>query len=74
MREYVVLYSEGPTSWGASVPDLPGCIAAAATRQEVEKLIREASEFHIEGMRLHGDAVPDPSIHVGTIAVAAQCR
>ena len=74
MREYTVIYEPGPRNWSAYVPDLPGCVATAKTRRALERGIREAIEFHIEGMRLHGDAVPDPSIHVGTIAVAAQCR
>jgi predicted RNase H-like HicB family nuclease len=41
---YCVIYEKGPSSWGASVPDLPGCIAVGATRQEAETLIREAIE------------------------------
>ena len=41
---YSVIYEKGPSSWGASVPDLPGCIAVGATRQEAETLIREAIE------------------------------
>lgn len=61
MKNYTVLIEQGPTSFGASVPDLPGCVAVAETRAEVEQLIREAIEFHIEGMREHGEVIPEPS-------------
>jgi predicted RNase H-like HicB family nuclease len=56
--KYAVVIEEGPTSFGAYVPDLPGCIAVAETLAEVQRLIREAIEFHIEGLREHGDPVP----------------
>jgi len=68
---YTVLIEQGPTSYGASVPDLPGCVAAADTREEVEALIKEAIEFHLEGMREDGEAVPEPSTTATVIDVAA---
>ena len=58
---YAIVIERGPTSFGAYVSDLPGCVAAADTRDEVIRLIREAIEFHIEGMRNEGLAVPEPS-------------
>jgi predicted RNase H-like HicB family nuclease len=58
--QYTVIVERGPTSWGAYVPDLPGCAAAAETREEVLRLIREAVEFHIEGLRESGETVPEP--------------
>ena len=58
--QYTVIVEQGETSWGAYVPDLPGCVAAAETREEVLRLIREAVEFHIEGLRASGEAVPEP--------------
>jgi len=58
---YLVVIEKGPTSWGAHVPDLPGCVAVAETRSEVVTLIREAIEFHIEGLREQGEPVPTPS-------------
>jgi predicted RNase H-like HicB family nuclease len=61
MMRYAIVVEKGPTSYGAYVPDLPGCIAAAETRTEVLQLIREAIEFHIETMRDDGLAVPEPS-------------
>jgi predicted RNase H-like HicB family nuclease len=58
---YTVIYEKGPTSWGAYVPDLPGVISVGDSRDGVERLIREAIEFHIEGMREEGIAIPSPS-------------
>src|SRR2546423_811017 len=59
MRRYAIVVEKGPTSYGAYVPDLPGCVAAAETRPEVLQLIREAIEFHIDTMREDGLAVPE---------------
>ncbi|MGO8691493.1 MAG: type II toxin-antitoxin system HicB family antitoxin [Thermoguttaceae bacterium] len=70
MTEYTVIYEPGLRNWSAYVPDLPGCIATARTRGALERRIREAIEFHIEGMRLRGEAVPQPAIHAGTVSVA----
>lgn len=61
MKKYAVVIEKGPTNYGAYVPDLPGCVAVADTVQEVEQLIREAIPFHIEGLRLNGDPVPEPT-------------
>jgi predicted RNase H-like HicB family nuclease len=58
---YLVIIEKGGSSWGAHVPDLPGCIAVAKTRQEVRTLIKEAIDFHLEGLRKHGDPIPAPS-------------
>ncbi|MBV9354568.1 MAG: type II toxin-antitoxin system HicB family antitoxin [Chloroflexi bacterium] len=71
MREYIVIYEQGKTGWGAWVPDLPGCVAAGETRAEVERLIREAIEAHLESMREHGEPIPEPTSTVGAIEVAA---
>jgi predicted RNase H-like HicB family nuclease len=48
---YAVIIEKGPESYGAYVPDLPGCVAAGATRDEVMTLIQEAMTFHIEGLK-----------------------
>lgn len=58
---YLVVIEQGQTSWGAHVPDLPGCIAVAESRDEVIRLIREAIAFHIEGLRERGEPIPAPS-------------
>ena len=59
--KYIVVIEKGATSYSAHVPDLPGCIAAGASRKEVISLIREAIELHIEGLRESGEPVPPPS-------------
>jgi predicted RNase H-like HicB family nuclease len=59
--KYVVIYEKSATGWGAYAPDLPGLGVAAETLDEAKTLIREAMKFHLEGMREHGDAVPEPS-------------
>ena len=59
--EYVVIFEKGENSYGASVPDPPGCIVVAKTMAEVKELIAEAIEFHIEGLREDGEVVPQPS-------------
>lgn len=71
MMRYMVVVEQGETSWGAHVPDLPGCVAVGETREEVLQLIREAIEFHIDGLRQDGLPVPAPSsegefVEVGT--------
>ena len=58
--QYLVIVEESESGFGAYVPDLPGCVAAAETRREVVALIQEAIEFHIDGLRKAGDPVPAP--------------
>ena len=58
---YLVVVEKGPTSYGAHVPDLPGCIAVGESRDEVLGLIREAIAFHIEGLREQNLPVPEAS-------------
>ena len=52
-----MIFEKGPTSYGAYVPDLPGCVAVGGSLDEVRRLIREAIEFHLDGMREDGDAI-----------------
>ena len=59
--QYLVIVEKGPSSYGAHVPDLPGCVAVGETKDEVLTLIREAIEFHLEGMKLDGEPIPPPS-------------
>jgi predicted RNase H-like HicB family nuclease len=68
---YLVVVEQGPKSFGAYVPDLPGCVAAAETREEVLSLIREAIEFHIEGLRQGGQPIPPPSSSSEVVDVQA---
>ena len=59
MREYAVVYAEGPSNYSAYAPDLPGCVITASTWVEVQKVAREAVEFHIQGLLENGDPVPE---------------
>ncbi|MGH9718742.1 MAG: type II toxin-antitoxin system HicB family antitoxin [Bryobacteraceae bacterium] len=68
--KYTVIYEKGPTSWGAYIPDLPGVITVGDSREEVESLIQEAIEFHIEGMRAEGLPIPQPSSFAGEVEVS----
>ena len=68
---YMAVIERGEKSWGAHVPDLPGCIAVGETREEALQLIREAIEFHIESLRQDGLPVPSPSSEGQFIDVSA---
>jgi len=67
MTGYAVIIEGEGDSFSAYVPELPGCVAAGKSIAEVEKLIREAIEFHIEGMREAGEPVPLPTASGTTI-------
>ena len=70
MRYAIVIENAGG-NFSAYVPDLPGCVATGETIAEVEQLIREAIEFHLEGMREDGTPIPPPSSRVDYVEVAA---
>jgi predicted RNase H-like HicB family nuclease len=67
--KYLVIYEKSDTGWGAYAPDLPGLGVAAKTLDEAKELIREAIDFHLEGMREHGDPIPDPQATTEYITV-----
>jgi predicted RNase H-like HicB family nuclease len=58
---YAVIIEKGKNSYGAYVPDLPGCVAIGDTAEEVKTLIQEAIEFHLEGLQEDGESIPQPS-------------
>jgi predicted RNase H-like HicB family nuclease len=68
--EYAVVIERGPEGCSAYVPDLPGCVAAADTEEEVTTLIREAIKFHLEGMRENGEQIPEPTSRALNVEVA----
>ena len=68
---YAVIVEEGETSFGAYVPDLPGCVAVGETKEEVLKLIKEAVEFHLEGLREDNQPIPEPSSSIEYVEVRA---
>lgn len=69
--KYLVVVEGGATSFGAYVPDLPGCIAVGTSRAEVMELIHDAIELHIESLREQGMAVPAPQSSPELIEIAA---
>ncbi len=58
---YAVIIEKGKNSYGAYVPDLPGCVAVGDTPEEVKTLIQEAIEFHLEGLQEDGESIPQPN-------------
>jgi predicted RNase H-like HicB family nuclease len=67
---YTIVIEQGDTSFGAYVPDLPGCVAAAATREEAVKLIHEAIDEHLQVLREKGMPIPTPRSTVEYAEVA----
>ncbi|AMV27927.1 hypothetical protein VT84_26220 [Gemmata sp. SH-PL17] len=69
MKRYAVVLENAGTNWAAYVPDLPGCVATGDTKKETEQLIREAIQFHLEGMIEDQLPVPEPSCQVEYVEV-----
>ncbi len=67
--DYVVIVEKAENSFGAYVPDLPGCVAVAATREELVPLIKDAIAFHLEGLQQDGQAIPAPSSSIELVHV-----
>ena len=66
---YAVVIEKGPTSYGAYVPDLPGCVAVGESAAEVKKLIAEAIPLHLEGLREGGLPIPDSETECAYVEV-----
>lgn len=71
MTQYAVVFEKGTSNWSAYVPDIPGCVATGKTRKETEKMIREAIEFHLEGMRMRGLPIPPSVSSAANVRVSA---
>lgn len=69
-RGYAIVIERGPTSYGAYVPDLPGCAAVAQTEAKVRKLIREGIHIHLDAMRRDGESIPEPTSRIAYVDVA----
>lgn len=70
MKKYAVIFEKAAHNWAAYVPDLPGCVTTGRSIEETRQMIAEAVEFHIEGMRLRGERVPEPA----TVAEAVEIK
>jgi len=68
---YAIVIEKAEANYSAYVPDLPGCVATGATLAELEEQIREAIEFHLDGLRQDGSEIPQPSSQVEYVEVAA---
>ena len=67
----LIVVEKADGGYGAYAPDLPGCVAAGATREETERLMREAIEMHIEALVKDGQPVPDPQSYATYVETAA---
>ena len=67
--QYAIVIEKSPTGYGAYVPDLPGCVAAAETEAEVRELIQEAIELHLEGLSEDGEPIPEAAARVDYVNV-----
>ena len=74
MMKYTIIIEKGESSYGAFVPDLPGCIAVGETKQETIELISEAIEFHIEGLHEDGNIIPTPHCNIAYVEVKIRNR
>ena len=68
---YAIMIEKAEGNYSAYVPDLPGCVATGGAIEEVESQIREAIEFHLEGMREDGTPIPPPASRVDYVDIAA---
>ncbi len=71
MRRYAIVIEHGPAGCSAYSPDVPGCVAAADTEEEVRRLIAEAIKFHLEALREEGQPQPEPTSTVEYVTIAA---
>lgn len=71
MMQYLVVIEKTKTGYSAYSPDLPGCISTGETREEVEQNMREAVEFHLDGLKLEGLEIPEPTTSSAYVEVAA---
>jgi predicted RNase H-like HicB family nuclease len=70
VNRYLIIVEKTPSGYSAYSPDVPGCVASASTRSEVEREMRHAIEFHIEGLRAAGEEVPTPRSEASYCEVA----
>lgn len=69
--QYTIIIERAEKNFSAYVPDLPGCITTGQTEEETLRNMREAIEFHLEGMREDGEPIPEPTTTAAVVDVAA---
>ena len=68
---YLIIIEKTETGYSAYSPDLPGCVSTGSTHEKVEPNMREAIEFHLEGLKLEGLEIPQPSTSFAYVEIAA---
>lgn len=71
MKKYLIIVEKTETGYSAFSPDIPGCGSTGETKEEVERNIQEAIEFHLQGLREEGHEIPEPSTYSSYVDVAA---
>lgn len=71
MKKYLIIVEKTNTGYSAYSPDLPGCVSTGQTRDEVEANMRDAIQFHIDGLKQEGYEIPEPSSYSSYVDVAA---
>ena len=71
MRKYLIIIEKTKTGFSAFSPDLPGCVATGKTRKVIEKKMKEAIEFHLDGLRAEGQKVPKSHTYSTYLEIAA---
>jgi predicted RNase H-like HicB family nuclease len=71
MKSFAVIYEQGENNWGATVPDLPGCVSIGDTLEEVQDNIKEAIELYLEVLQERGEPIPESKHRIGNVVVAA---
>ena len=66
-RRYLVIYENGPTNLSGFAPDVPGCASTGHSLEEMRANLREALEFHLEGLALDGQPLPQPTTHMAEV-------
>ncbi len=69
--KFAVCIESGPNNYSAYIPDLPGCVSTGYTLEETRRMVRQAIEFHLDGMREDGDPIPEPTTLCGYAVVTA---
>jgi len=71
MKKYLIVIEPTQTGFSAYSPDLPGCVSTGRTREEVERSMREAIAFHLDGLRERGEPVPEPHTYSAYVELPA---
>lgn len=72
MKKYLIVVEQTATGYSAYSPDLDGCVATGKTRPNVEKEMRKAIAFHLEGLSRNGERIPEPHSYSAYVEIPAQ--